>query len=262
MCVGLRDELSLGIDASGGGVAVEVFGEYAAGVPTGEGNLAVRALLRYADALGICAPGLRLQLRKDIPHGAGLGGGSSDAAMALILASRLFGREGEDALLLRTLAAELGSDCAFFLEGSASIGSGRGEVLQALSERLSTLPVLLFKPPFAIGTADAYRALRPNVDFGQRSNETKLLEALAAGRPVTTALNAFEGPLEEKYPVLRELREGMTSSGALLARLTGSGSVVFGVFANEAARDAAAEALSRRFEGTPIKTWLCGNPER
>lgn len=189
-------------------------------VPDGDENLVARAARALAERLGR-APDARIRLEKRIPVGAGLGGGSSDAARALALLGRLW----ESRLApeeLEALAGSLGSDVPFFLTGGEADVEGRGE-------RVTPLPdsppedLLLLVPPFAISTADAYAAYRRRASESAESGRPAPLEVTTSGK--------FFGPNDlafavlETHPEMRSLLESASSSASECA-ITGSGSTI------------------------------------
>jgi len=198
-------------------------------------NLVVRAA-RALRAGRPRLPGVRMHLVKRIPSGAGLGGGSSDAAAALRGLDRFWGL-GLTPRELHGLAASLGSDVPFFLHGAAARVSGRGEVVEPFTPARSW-PVLLVKPRVSVSTAWAYGALSLTKDrqknklscFGLAENR---LSSLAAG-----LANDFEAPVFRRHPEILRIRDGLLRQGALAAVLSGSGSAVVGFFdrGEEAAR--------------------------
>lgn len=226
------------------------------GVPPGSlgperENLATRAARAYLEALdpeGWEEVGVRLHLKKRIPHGAGLGGGSSDAAAVLRGLDVLHERALGLSRLVR-LGATLGADVAFFvLDTPRALGWGRGDRLLPLPA-LPPREVVLAIPPEGIATPWAYRLLaeqrrreaRESAGGGVVSLEDlDDWEAVAAG-----ATNAFQEVLEPVRPELARLRGLLQEAGAAPALLSGSGSAVFGVFAEAEG----AEAAAARVEG-------------
>lgn len=213
-----------------------------------EHNLAYRAAAAFHEAAGL-SPAVRIRLVKHIPAGAGLGGGSSDAAATLRALNQAHGGPLDDATLLR-LGAALGSDVPFFLSGAAfALVWGRGERILPLRPPPSA-PVLLAVPPFAIATADAYRALdhHRGAQGSPPAPRAIRLEDLASWRGLAdSAVNDFEPVLFPRHPELAGLRDALARAGARLARLTGSGSAVFGIFETPAQRGAAAAEIARAF---------------
>jgi 4-diphosphocytidyl-2-C-methyl-D-erythritol kinase len=213
------------------GIHLDVTG---ADVGPAESNLAYRAAHEYFLTLGR-PPRISMKLHKNIPAGAGLGGGSSDAATVLRALQQLHDDALPQADLL-ALAARLGSDVPFFLCGSPlARARGRGERLDPLPP-LTARTVLLVIPDFAIATRDAYRwldgsgTLQPHGEPWPAPRNWPEVERRAT--------NTFESVLFARYPLLREVCGELTRAGATMARVSGSGSAVFGVFA--AATDALA----------------------
>ncbi|MDX2176376.1 MAG: 4-(cytidine 5'-diphospho)-2-C-methyl-D-erythritol kinase [Candidatus Sumerlaeia bacterium] len=239
--VGLCDELWAERKTSGEDELV-VDGAESAGVPADGANLALRAVAAYRERLGGGRP-LRLKLTKNIPHGAGLGGGSSNAAAALFAAHRLWASSlpPEE---LEALAAAIGSDCAFFLRGGAARGTGRGELLARLPLKRAA-GVVLAVPQDRVATAGAYRGLDPERDFGARSDAEQAARWLAGASDDPGAWhNAFERSVFDSHPACGALAFRLGELGALRAGLSGSGSACYGVFADWPAARAAAESLA------------------
>ncbi len=247
----LADELE--IEAGGEGVRLSVVGPEL-GPP--EQNLALRAAEAFQERAAI-RTGASIHLVKRIPAGAGLGGGSSDAAATLLALNYLYG-EPLDPGELAQVGVALGSDIPFFLADTAlALAWGRGERLLALAA-LPRAHVLLAVPPFAISTADAYgrwdgaRGAEPAAPPRPRVHDPadyRTWTALAA-----RAANDFEDVLFSDYPLLPELKLALHTD-AVLAALTGSGSAVFGIFPSEPALHAAHDRLRRAFpEVTLIET--------
>lgn len=239
----LADELELA--AGEPGIRLEVSGA-ALGPP--EHNLVYRAAAAFHEAAGL-TPAVRIRLVKHVPAGAGLGGGSSDAAATLRALNEAHGNPLDAATLLR-LGAALGSDVPFFLSGAPfALVWGRGERILPLRPPPSA-PVLLAVPPFAIATADAYRALdhrrgAPGPGSPPAPRAIRL-EDLASWRGLAdSAVNDFEPVLFPRHPELADLRDALARAGARPARLTGSGSAVFGIFETATQRGAAAAEIAR-----------------
>jgi 4-diphosphocytidyl-2-C-methyl-D-erythritol kinase len=186
---------------------------------------AARLLKEYAET----PRGARITLTKRIPLAAGLGGGSSDAASTLAGLAELW-----DVSLSRdtihALAASLGSDVPFFLEGPAAVVEGRGEKVTPVSLTRSW-PLLLVKPHLEVSAGWAYGNLRTYSP--QTVDADDLIEALEAGdtkRLKTLMANALEEPVVRQHPVVADIRGRLLENGALAALMSGSGPTVFGVF--------------------------------
>ncbi len=202
----------------------------------GPDNLASRAAVSLLDATR--APGgVRIHLDKRIPAGAGLGGGSSDAAAVLrALASLLRPRPNFD--LLRKLAAGLGSDVPFFLVGGRALGIGRGAEVYRLPDAPPRW-LLVAAPPFAVSTAEAYRRLGAQLTSGSGNDKIDRFcsRVCAAERGAVAGWapdpeNDFENVVFQMHPELRRLKARLKQLGARPALLCGSGSAVFGVFSD------------------------------
>ena len=204
-------------------------------IPADGTNLVLRAARALSERAGT-ARGARLRLVKRIPVGAGLGGGSADAAAALLGLNALWGL-GLTPEELRPVAASVGSDVAFFLFGGRARGTGRGERIEPLPDAPDESLVLLF-PPFGMPTPDVYRAL-----------DAPPLPAPPRRGPVGEApsdRNDLETAAERLRPELAALRASLQAAGAASARLSGSGSTVFGVFWSREEALRAAETLDGR----------------
>jgi 4-diphosphocytidyl-2-C-methyl-D-erythritol kinase len=187
-------------------------------------NLVVRAydlLKREFSVIGA----VEINLHKAIPMGAGLGGGSSDAAETLLVLDRLFNLKISQTLL-NSLAIELGSDCPFFLQPFACHASGRGEHLKPVAIDLSSYSILLVHPEIVIKTAWAFANINP---------EKKVIDLIKIiQKPVENwknlLVNDFEKPIFKAYEQLKEIKQKLYDTGAVYASMTGSGSTIFGIF--------------------------------
>jgi 4-diphosphocytidyl-2-C-methyl-D-erythritol kinase len=222
-------------------------------LPGGDGNLVIRAARMLRER---CAPERRLgasfRLAKSIPVGAGLGGGSSDAAGALILLNALWGLAQPRGALQR-MASDLGSDVPFFLWGGTAAGTGRGEEIVPLPS-FPERAILLGRPSYGLATADVYAALgapltAPVMDV----TVPRLFLKLAEGKDFALARNDLESAAFGLRKELAEFRDALSRRGAELARLSGSGSVVFGIFRAEADAAAAADDLRGGFPGWTMR---------
>jgi 4-diphosphocytidyl-2-C-methyl-D-erythritol kinase len=215
------------------------------GAPEIEDNLIGRAAALVLDSLRIRGR-IRFRLDKSIPMGAGLGGGSSDAAAVLIGLPVLAGRPLEPERA-RSIALQLGSDVPFFLYGGTALGLGRGEELYPLPD-LPKASALVIAPPIHSSTAEAYHDLSARLTT--ESLQNKLLsfqqEVWRGGR--ADAVNDFEKVVFARYPQLRRVRNQLLRSGARRAAMTGSGSAVFGIFEDAASL----EQARTRFSGERI----------
>lgn len=245
--VGLWDELSV---EEGSGLELTCDDP---SIPTGDDNLVLRAARRLGTERGAEGKGATFRLRKAIPAGGGLGGGSSDAAGALLALDRLWGLALPNDRLAAHAAA-LGSDVAFFLVGGTAIGTGRGERIRPLASGLDRA-LILGTPPFPIATSEVYRRLRvpltpPPDDVTVQRLFTKLVE----GKDFGAAVNDLEPVVLEGWPSLASFRAALAESGAKSAMVSGSGSTVFGIFESEHAADGAASELRARFPDWAVRS--------
>jgi 4-diphosphocytidyl-2-C-methyl-D-erythritol kinase len=170
---------------------------------------------------------VKMHLHKIVPMGAGLGGGSSDAAFALRLLNLIFDLK-LSVERLKNYAAQLGSDCSFFIEDSPIIGTGRGEILSPCSVHLAGRYLVLIKPEVHISTTDAYAEVAPQ----QSEFSIERILDLPLGEWKSKLKNDFERSIFKKFPSIGELKEKMYGCGAIYASMSGSGSSVFGIFEN------------------------------
>jgi 4-diphosphocytidyl-2-C-methyl-D-erythritol kinase len=227
----------------GAGVTIAVDG---ADVGPDEENLAVRGA-RAALALLRSPFAVHLELKKRIPVGAGLGGGSSDAAAALLAVNALTGNALPRHELLQC-AARLGADVAFCFSGAPlALGWGHGERLLALPP-LPRAPVLLLTPPAPVRTAEAYGWVDAAHQGASRRGAVTLdLEALATwGSVARLAGNDFESVVFARMPAVRSAFEALVATRPLLCRMSGSGSTLFAVYRTAAEREDAAMMLGRK----------------
>ncbi len=201
------------------------------GLPTDASNLAFAAAELFLTRRGLSWRA-QLRLEKRIPCGAGLGGGSSNAAAVLLGLNRLVSGSAEDKDLLE-MAAELGSDCPLFLRGRSVVMRGRGELLEDIApsalQRLSGKCVLLFKPSFSVATPWAFAALAATSGaYGERTLAEERLRAWQSGDLSLADLldNTFESVIFAKYPAFSALSDRFAQAGFRLL-LSGSGSCCY-----------------------------------
>jgi 4-diphosphocytidyl-2-C-methyl-D-erythritol kinase len=221
-------------------------------LPTDSRNLVYRAAESFLKEAGILE-GVRIHLEKKIPMAAGLGGGSGNAATTLLGLSELFGNPlGPEAL--SSIAASLGSDIPFFLQGKPAIGVGRGEKIESLDffPALKHAAFLLIYPGFGISTAWAYQSLGqfPAALNGKPGRAQTLLAALNHSTPQELKgwlYNSLEAPALHKYPILVHFQEFLLAHGALAALMSGSGSATFAIFEDLAASKDVAKKFKDKF---------------
>lgn len=192
----------------------------------GSGNLVLDAERAFRKIVEF--PAVSFHLHKIIPMGGGLGGGSSDAAFALKLmrnqyASQITNEE------LEKVAAEIGSDCAFFIDGGLQFATGRGEVLHPLEISLKGYSVVLVNVGIHVSTKEAYDGVVPNEN--RSSLKAVLNQPIAEWKD--SLVNDFEASVFKTYPELEQIKEDLYAHGAVYASMTGSGSTMFGMFESE-----------------------------
>jgi 4-diphosphocytidyl-2-C-methyl-D-erythritol kinase len=254
--ISLHDELVMR-RARGRGISLRVAGNETLSAEPIEKNLVYRAvdLLRRELRVG---DGVAIELRKEIPAGRGLGGGSSDAAAALLGFLRLSGKKLKAARVME-LAASLGADVPFFLHGGRALGIGKGDEIYPLPDAAEQHLLVVSPREIHVPTPDAYRWLDAgllypakgpvNKKVHARKALTALTKTLEASRihefcalcwsapgigPLSSFANDFEGPVFQRHPRLKQIKRVLLQNGAAEASLAGSGSAVFGVFPSPA----------------------------
>ena len=216
------------------------------GVPTDRSNLVWKAaqLLWQAAGRNGDPANTVVTLQKNIPMQAGLGGGSSNAAAALLGLRRLWKIRVSDEQI-HALASRLGSDVPFFLVGGTALGLGRGDEVYPLEE-LPRYWVVLAIPPFGVATADAYRWFDEGEKGGREDfpGPTRKSSQPLSVVPNVPLVNDLEGPVARKHPEIARLTRRLAQSGALMAAMSGSGSTVFGVFSSARAAHRGAKGLA------------------
>lgn len=217
-----------------------------------ESTTVYKAAAAYLRAAGL-RRGLSIKVEKRIPAGAGLGGGSSDAASVLIgLEALLHGGLGQAELI--ALGASIGSDVPFFLEAAAALVSGRGELVEPIDAR-DDFSLLLVDPGFPVSTAAAYARLdRERVDDSGEPDPgpSELLAAYRGPIRDWRFANSFEAVIAAQGPAIARVESLLLSSGALFSAMSGSGSTVFGVFEDASNLGAAAALLAQG----GFRSWL------
>ncbi|MEY2830608.1 MAG: hypothetical protein RIQ33_2466 [Bacteroidota bacterium] len=173
-------------------------------------------------------PNLNIHLHKLIPMGAGLGGGSADAAFFITAINNYFNLNITN-FEMELLAAKIGSDCAFFIQNKAAIAVGRGEILQPFSIDLSKYKICIVHPGIHVNTAWAYSAITPN------SPNIPLHEMVQS--PIenwkNNLINDFEKPVFSAHPIIKNIKDYFYENGAIYSSMSGSGSAVYGIFNDE-----------------------------
>ncbi len=188
-----------------------------------EKNLVLKAYHLLAKDFHL--PAMKVHLRKIVPFGAGLGGGSSDAAFMLKAINEGCNLGLSDHKLME-YASQLGSDCAFFILDRPAFASGKGERLEEISLSLDGYRMVLVKPDCGVSTAEAYRGIIPK----QPEFDLRKLGTLPLEEWKQVVKNDFETTVFARYPEIGRLKEYLYGQGAVYAAMTGSGSAVFGIF--------------------------------
>lgn len=228
-------------------------------LPADRSNLVWRAANALLELTGV-RRGAGISIEKRIPMGAGLGGGSSNAAVTLLALNRLWDTR-LDLPALHRLAARLGSDVPFFLTGGTGLGVGRGEEVYPVAD-INEEHILLVNPGLHIPTAEVYSGLPPELTNPEPLAKMPLSFEAAhaavqvgiggAGRIIPFLHNDLEIPVLRKYSVIPEIRARLRDSGASGVLMSGSGSTVFAIFDSEEACSAAAEEM-------PGFGWWCAS---
>ena len=209
-------------------------------LPLGAENLVFRALEAMRSELGL-RQGVHARLEKRIPIARGLGGGSADAASALVGMLRLTGRKIPLPRLM-ALAAGLGADVPFFLFGGRAVAAARGDEIYPLPDAPARTLLIISPRGIGVSTREAYGWLSQELTNAPRAPNIWEFCALCWSRSGPLS-NDFEGPVFGRYPRLGEIRAELLKQGAADAALAGSGSAVFGIFQNPAQARRAARAF-------------------
>ncbi len=196
-----------------------------------EDNIVVKAYRLLQRECGNRLPDVEIRLRKNIPFGAGLGGGSSDAAFTLKMVDELYSL-GLGSERLCAIAAKLGADCPFFIDNQPAFATGIGDCLTPMDfNPLSGHKLLLVKPDETVSTAEAYGGITPRE---RRSDIAPCNLTEAVRKPVSewrgVIVNDFETTVFAKHPRLAAIKQTLYDAGALYAAMSGSGSTIYGIF--------------------------------
>ncbi len=190
-----------------------------------ESNLCVRAYNAMQAKYDIRP--VYMHLIKNIPMGAGLGGGSSDAAAVLLGLDSLFNLHCSTSELA-DIAAQLGSDCPFFIKDEIQLAKGRGELLSPVDLDLTSYWIKLINPGIHISTKEAYE----NVVIDEASDLSEIIKS-PVSKWKDNIGNAFERSVFQRYPEIKDIKKSLYEEGALYASMSGSGSTVFGIYTEE-----------------------------
>jgi 4-diphosphocytidyl-2-C-methyl-D-erythritol kinase len=192
-------------------------------------------------------PPIEMHLHKIIPAGAGLGGGSADAAFTLMSLNRIFELNISEKNI-ETFASSIGADCAFFIRNQPVFAKGKGDEFEKITVDLSNYFIVIVKPDVHVSTATAYKNVSP------KTSQNSLKEIIS--RPVSEwkekLVNDFEVSVFKKYPEISHIKEQLYEAGALYASMSGSGSAVYGIFSEQI-------NVSNRFSGYDV--WNSDNSQ-
>ena len=216
-------------------------------VPGDRRNLAVRAALKFLELIGDEGRGMKIAIQKNIPVGAGMAGGSADAAAVLRALNRAYDHPLTDEQLLAA-GETIGSDVAFCLRGGTILAAGRGEILTPLPA-LPPCRFVICKPEFSISTPELFKKLDQGKLNCHPDTEGLLaaLEAQDLGGLCRRMYNVFEDVDDRRMRTMRAAKGALLDRGALGAVMTGTGSAVFGVFRDEASAQSACAALKGEY---------------
>jgi 4-diphosphocytidyl-2-C-methyl-D-erythritol kinase len=209
-----------------------------------DANLCLKALHFFCERTGINAE-VKIVLKKNIPIGSGLGGGSSDAASVLLALQELYGKPLSE-IELHDIAVQLGADVPFFLKKIPSYATGKGEILRAIKYRVEKY-ILTIVPNVSVSTALAYSIVTPT-----GVKDKSLCDLLLNHREISSEyknfiVNDFEITVFEKFPVIGEIKSELYRHGAEFALMSGSGSSVYGFFGSETLAKLTLEVLREKF---------------
>jgi 4-diphosphocytidyl-2-C-methyl-D-erythritol kinase len=189
-------------------------------------NLCLKAyhLLKRDHKIG----SVEIHLMKNIPAGAGLGGGSSDATHTLLLLNDLFSLSLNNEQI-KEYAKQLGSDCAFFIENKPAFASGKGDQFENIQIDLKGFFLVLIIPIISVSTAEAYAGVKP---FKKEKSIKEIIQ-LPLSKWKDNLVNDFEETVFEKYPEIQKIKKTLYTEGAVYASMSGSGSAVYGIFDKE-----------------------------
>ena len=191
--------------------------------PLTESNLCIKAYTILKEDYNI--PPIEIHLHKVIPFGAGLGGGSADAAFMLNALNDYFNLN-LSIEKLKSYASRLGSDCAFFIDNKVAYAWEKGEKLEEITLSLKGYHIIIVHPGFVVNTAEAYTGIFP------KKRESYLPDLVK--QPIETwrnvIFNDFEKNIFKKYPAIKEIKKKLYKLGAVYASMSGSGSAVYGIF--------------------------------
>ena len=246
--VSLCDELSITLDHTGV-VRAEADLRY---IPRDDRNLAVKAAKLYFARTGREETGAVIRMKKRIPVGAGMAGGSSDAAAVIRALNRTFGQELTKEEMM-ALAEQTGSDVAFCVVGGTALAEGRGEILTPLRD-MPDCAIVICKPDYSISTPELFRAI-DREKLRIHPDTAGILEAIREGNLAQICrrmYNVFEDVPDRRMKIIGGIKTKLINKGAEGAVMTGTGSAVFGIFTDENTAKKACSAMSKEVSFTCV----------
>lgn len=215
-------------------------------IPNDNTNLAVKAALSYFEASGIDCPGMLIDMQKSIPVGAGMAGGSADAAAVLRALNKEYKVFNESELL--KVSEKVGSDVPYCVVGGTYLAEGRGEILTKVPE-IPDCDIVICKPTFSISTPEFFRAL-DKIKLRVHPDTEGIISSLNSGDINGVArrmYNVFEDVDDRKLNVVKDIKSQFFAAGALGSIMTGTGSAVFGIFQVDSNVDSLIESLENKY---------------
>lgn len=219
-------------------------------VPCNENNLVYKCIKAIAKESGNLDKLLNVNIQKNIPVAAGLGGGSSNGAAALVAYNQIY-ELNYSTDKLKEIAKELGADIPFLIDGGVALCEGIGEKMRVLYPQYSYY-IVLCKPKFGISTKEAYEMI-DKYGVSKRPDFTRLMHGLLTGNKDDLSaglINVFEDQLFKKYPVLHNIKEDIYKFSPLGAQMSGSGPSIFGIFSDEESAQNAFKYLNEKYKET------------
>jgi 4-diphosphocytidyl-2-C-methyl-D-erythritol kinase len=252
--ISLSDEITIRVKINKGGVRLTTDSP---ALPTGEANIALRAARLFLSEAGLEGGSVEIDIKKRIPIGAGLGGGSTDAAAVLMGLNALFNAPFDEDALMK-LGAELGSDVPFFMLKGPAIARGRGEVLERVT--LPKFGYVLINPGYEVSTAWAYSALdSPRLDLTKPPKNINFMYSAEPQSRLEETVNLLANDLEavtaRKHPEIDLYKRELLNAGARGALMSGSGPTVFGLFDDVSSARPAYGLIKKRVK-TPASVFL------
>ncbi|MBP3722388.1 MAG: 4-(cytidine 5'-diphospho)-2-C-methyl-D-erythritol kinase [Selenomonadaceae bacterium] len=254
--IGLHDDLD--IEKKDAGIELAIDNTE---LPADESNLCYKAAELMFDEFNVKG-GVKIDLTKRIPMGAGLGGGSADAAAVIRGMNEIFSLNASPEKLA-DISAKIGSDIPFCVTGGTQFATGRGEILKRLPDFPKTY-LTLIKPAFSVSTPHAYK-MYDNTPVVRRPDNEGIIAALKNGdvKNIYSMMgNVLEAPIAKEYPEINEYKEMMIKAGAIFAQMTGSGSVVFAIAEDMRSANKIADAMKAKTSYEVFVTETISNIEQ